>query len=58
MLREINALFIALNRSTLRTHFHLNAIEHRDLETKPLPVILEHERQFIIERLASIGAIE
>jgi len=58
MLREINALFIALNRSNLRTHFHLNAREHCDLETKTLPVILEHERQFIIERLASIGSCE
>ena len=51
-MRDPNDLFSALVRSTFRSRFRLGPKERAYLAEKTLPVILEHGRQFVRERLA------
>lgn len=51
-MRNLDDLFSALSRSKFRSRFRLGAKEQAYLVEKTLPVILEHGRQFVQERLA------
>ena len=51
-MRDADDLFTALARSKFRSRFALAAKDRAYLEGKTLPVILEHGRRFIVERLA------
>jgi hypothetical protein len=51
-MRDLDELFSALARSTFRSRFHLGPKERAYLAEKTPPVVLEHGRQFIHERLA------
>ena len=51
-MRNQNDLFTALAKSTFRSRFRLGPKERAYLHEKTLPVILEHGRQFVLERLA------
>jgi hypothetical protein len=51
-MRQTDDLFAALARSSFRSRFHLGPKEQVYLVEKTLPVILEHGRQFIRDRLA------
>jgi hypothetical protein len=51
-MRDLDELFAALERSTFRTRFRLGPKERAYLAEKTLPVILEHARQFVAQRLA------
>lgn len=51
-MRNQDDLFAALAKSTFRSRFRLGRKEHSYLQEKTLPVILEHGRQFVLERLA------
>jgi len=52
-MRDIDDLFAALARSEFRSRFRLGPKEAAYLQEKTLPVILEHCRRFIVERLAA-----
>jgi hypothetical protein len=52
MMRDLDDLFSALARSKFRRRMRLGAKERAYLEEKTLPVILEHGRRFVVERLA------
>jgi hypothetical protein len=51
-MRNSDDLFAALARSRFRSRFRLGPKERAYLAEKTLPVILEHGRQFVRERLA------
>lgn len=51
-MRDLDDLFSALAKSKFRSRFRLGPKEQAYLVEKTLPVILEHGRQFIQERLA------
>jgi Domain of unknown function (DUF4186) len=51
-MRDLDDLFAALSRSTFRSRFRLGPKERAYLAQKTLPVVLEHGRKFISERLA------
>src|SRR6476659_5385464 len=51
-MRDAEELFSALSRSEFRRRFRLGAKEQTYLTEKTLPVVLEHGRKFILERLA------
>ncbi len=51
-MRDRNELFTALARSTFRRQFRLGPAERRYLESKGLPTIVNHARDFIKSRLA------
>jgi hypothetical protein len=50
-MRNVDELFLALARSTFRSRFCLGPKERAYLAEKSLPVVLEHGRKFIQERL-------
>ena len=50
---DLDDLFTALQRSKFRSRFRLGPKEQNYLQEKTLPVILEHGRQFIVQRLAA-----
>ena len=52
-MRNIDELFQALARSRFRSSFKLRAREAEYLRQKTMPVILNHARDFIEDRLAS-----
>jgi hypothetical protein len=52
LMRDTDELFAALARSKFRSRFRLGAKEMSYLNEKTLPVVLEHGRRFITERLA------
>jgi hypothetical protein len=52
-MRDREDLFTALSRSEFRRRFRLGAKEQAYLVEKTLPVVLEHGRKFLVERLAS-----
>ncbi len=52
-MRDLDDLFAALGRSEFRSRFRLGTKEQAYLRQKTLPVILEHGRRFIVERLAA-----
>jgi hypothetical protein len=51
-MRDAQELFSALSRSEFRRRFRLGAKEQTYLVEKTLPIVLEHARKFILERLA------
>jgi len=51
-MRDLESLFQALQRSTFRTGFRLNAKDPHYLQQKGLPTILDHAERFIADRLA------
>jgi hypothetical protein len=51
-MRDLDDLFSALGRSKFRRRVRLGAKERAYLEEKTLPVVLEHGRRFLTERLA------
>ena len=51
-MRDLDELFAALTRSKFRSRFRLGEKETSYLDEKTLPVVLEHGRRFVIERLA------
>lgn len=50
-MRDLDDLFAALGGSGFRRRFHLGGKERTYLRQKTLPVILEHGRRFVTERL-------
>jgi len=52
LMRDPDDLFEALARSKFRSRFRLGPKERAYLDDKTLPVILQHGRQFVIDRLA------
>lgn len=51
-MRELDALFQALQRSRFRTSFQLNDKDRHYLQQKGLPTILDHAEDFVAQRLA------
>lgn len=51
-MRDLASLFQALQRSSFRSRFRLNAKDLHYLQQKGLPVVLDHAEQFVAERLA------
>ncbi len=51
-MRELDALFQALQRSRFRTRFQLNHKDLHYLQQKGLPTILDHAEDFVAQRLA------
>ncbi len=51
-MRDLDQLFQALQRSTFRTSFRLNARDTQYLRQKGLAVVLDHAEAFIADRLA------
>jgi hypothetical protein len=51
-MRDLDELWTALARSTFRSRFHLGPRERAYLVEKTLPVVLDHARRFVGERLA------
>ena len=51
-MRDLDDLFAALAKSRFRSRFRLGAKERAYLRQKTLPVILDHGRKFVLERLA------
>jgi len=51
-MRDLDDLFRALARSKFRGRFHLGPKDRAYLQEKTLPVVLEHGRQFVLDRLA------
>jgi len=52
-MRDLAQLFAALARSRFRRRFRLGDQEEKYLVEKTRPVVLEHGRQFLLDRLAS-----
>ena len=52
-MRDLDELFAALGRSKFRSRQRLAPYEVTYLRQKTLPVVLEHARQFVVDRLAS-----
>lgn len=51
-MHELASLFAALGRSRFRSNFKLNARDQAYLQSKGLPLIMDHARDFISQRLA------
>lgn len=51
-MRDLDDLFAALARSSFRSRFRLGPKEQAYLAEKTLPVVLEHGRTFLQDRLA------
>ncbi|MBN2476242.1 MAG: DUF4186 domain-containing protein [Pirellulales bacterium] len=51
-MRDLEDLFAALTRSEFRSRFCLGPKERAYLDAKTLPVVLEHARKFLEDRLA------
>lgn len=51
-MRDLDQLFHALQRSTFRASFHLNARDLQYLRQKGLAIVLDHAETFIADRLA------
>ena len=51
-MRDIDEVFVALGRSAFRSQFRLGDREAEYLEEKGLSVILEHARDFVVNRLS------
>jgi hypothetical protein len=56
-MRDIDDLFAALARSKFRCRFSLGNKERAYLAEKTLPVILDHARKFLNDRLASAAPL-
>ena len=55
-MRDPDDLFAALQRSEFRRRFRLGPKDRAYLEEKSMPVILQHGRRFLVERLAPAQA--
>jgi len=51
-MRDLDELFAALARSKFRARQRLSPKDRTYLEEKTLPVVLQHARRFVVERLA------
>ncbi len=51
-MRDLDSLFTGLAKSKFRSRFRLGVKDRAYLAEKTLPTVLEHGRQFILERLA------
>ena len=51
-MRDIDELFAALGRSKFRSRFRLRGVEAAYLEQKGLDAVVEHARDFVVQRLA------
>ena len=51
-MRNLDDIFEALSKSAFRRKFHLQAKDLVYLQTKGLPTVLDHARDFIAKRLA------
>ena len=51
-MRNPDELFTALSKSSFRSKFHLYGKDRTYLQTKGLPVVVDHARDFIKKRLA------
>lgn len=51
-MRNLDDLFAALRKSAFRQRFHLGTRERTYLQAKGLPVVLDHARDFVAQRLA------
>lgn len=54
-MREIDAVFRALQTSAFRRRFHLKAAERAYLERKGIDEVMQHARDFIDKRLAPLN---
>ena len=52
-MRDLDDLFSALRDSKFRSRQRLGTKERAYLQEKTLPIVLEHGRKFLVERLAS-----
>jgi len=52
-MKDMQQLFEALNKSKFRGRFRLGSKESEYLQVKGIPVILEHARGFVRDRLAA-----
>jgi len=52
-MRDLDELFAALGRSRFRRRMRLRQKEWQYLQQKTLPVVLEHARRFVLQRLAA-----
>ena len=57
LMRDVDELFLALGRSKFRSRFWLKGAEAKYYKEKGLSVILEHGREFIIQRLGQAKPI-
>ena len=51
-MRDLDDLFTALAESSFRSRFALNQQHREYVRQKTLPVVLQHARRFVLERLA------
>src|SRR5262245_48573886 len=51
-MRDLDDLFAALGQSDFRRRFRLSEEESAYLNRKTLPVVLQHAREFVLQRLA------
>ena len=51
-MRDLDAIFAALARSSFRRRFRLGDKDHRYLDERGLPTVLEHAEDFVSRRLA------
>lgn len=51
-MRDLDDLFAALEQSEFRSRFRLGPKERAYLESRTLPVVIQHARQFVVDRLA------
>lgn len=51
-MRDLQTLFVALARSPFRSRFKLNPKDSAYLHAKGMPLVLDHARDFIAQRLA------
>jgi len=56
-MRGFDELFAALSRSRFRSRFHLGPKERAYLESRGLQTIMQHAREFIVQRLAPASPI-
>ncbi|MHC4265156.1 MAG: DUF4186 domain-containing protein [Planctomycetota bacterium] len=52
-MRDLDELFVALEKSKFRSSFKLKGKEAKYLKERTIPVLLEHARDFITKRLAA-----
>ena len=50
--RDLDDLFLAMKKSPFRSRFRLSINEQRYLQEKTLPVVLQHAKEFLLDRIA------
>lgn len=56
-MRDLDTVFPRLAESSFRARFKLGPKEHAYLETRGMPVVLDHAADFIAKRLAPAGPV-